>query len=141
MWSAEYQKEFSGVSVDSVWKAWTDIKNWPKWDSELETTTFEGKFEVGAQFQLRPKGGPNVNLEITELNQNKTFTDVTKFPLARMHDYHEITETPQGLILKSRIYVTGPLGWLWRRLVAQGVADGVPAQMESLVEYARKQKK
>jgi hypothetical protein len=33
--------------------------------------------------------------------------------------------------------VTGPLKWLWIKLVAQNVADTVPEEMENLVKLAR----
>lgn len=139
MWTSEYKKEFKGVSDEAIWKAWVDVNNWPQWDRELETTRLEGAFEEGARFLLRPKGGPNVTIEITKVAAPYVFEDVTKFPLARMHDYHEIEKTAEGILLKSRISVTGPLGWLWKRIVAQGVADGVPAQMEALVDYVKSQ--
>lgn len=138
MWSVEYQKEFKGIQADSVWNAWVDVNNWPKWDKELEKTLLEGPFEVGSKFLLKPKGGPNVIIEITEINPLKTFTDVTRFPLAEMYDFHEVIETENGVIIKSKISVTGVLGWLWRIIVAQGVADGVPNQLEELVNYVKK---
>lgn len=140
MWSFEYQKEFKDVSAESIWEAWTDVNNWPKWDSELERTTFQGNFQLGSEFQLKPKGGPNIKIEITEIDPLRTFTSATRFPLAWVYDYHEVVQTPIGVLLKSRISVTGPLGWLWRKLIAQGLAAGTPSQIESLVNYAKKQK-
>src|SRR5689334_22081774 len=106
MWKAEYQKEFS-VDARAIWDAWVDVNNWPKWDNEIESTNLRDPFIVGTKFQLKPKGGSNVTIEITEVNPLKTFTDVTKFPLAKMHDYHELKETSDGVIMRSCIWVTG----------------------------------
>ncbi|MEC7276309.1 MAG: hypothetical protein VXV96_08310 [Bdellovibrionota bacterium] len=138
MWSAEYQKEFIGIEVKSIWNAWVDVNNWPKWDKELEKTLLESPFEIGTKFLLKPKGGPNVTIEITEINPLKTFTAVARFPLAEMHNFHELIETENGLIIKSKISVTGALGWLWRIIVVQGVTDVVPKQLEELVNYVKK---
>jgi hypothetical protein len=141
MWVAKYAKEFKGVSAKAIWSAWADVNNWPKWDAELEKTILTGEFVAGSHFQLKPKGGPTVSIKIIEANPYRTFIDVTKFPLAKMIDYHEIQETSDGILLKSKISVSGPLSWLWKKIVAQGVAAGVPAQMEALVAYAQKQQR
>jgi hypothetical protein len=138
MWESSYEKKFAGVTAKEIWAAWEDVNSWSKWDREIEKTDMNDPFKVGTKFTLKPKGGPNVSIELTEVNPLRSFTDVTKFPLAKMYDYHEIKETQDALTLKSKITVTGPLSWLWRKIVAQGVASGVPAQMEALVSYAKK---
>jgi len=138
MWQVEYQKEFKGVTAKAVWEAWEDVNSWPQWDKELEKTSLTTSFTKGSKFRLKPKGGPNVTIEITEVTPLKTFTDITKFPLAVMHDHHELIETSDGVVIKNRLYVTGPLGWLWKKIVAQGVADGIPAQVEALIAYVQK---
>jgi hypothetical protein len=113
-----------------------DVNQWPSWDTELESTKLDTAFAPGARFKLRPKGGPNVSIELISVEPLVQFTDVTKFPLARMYDQHALEDTPEGLKIKNKIWVKGPLGWLWRRLVAQGVANGVPAQTDAVAAYA-----
>ncbi|KAF5298543.1 hypothetical protein FQR65_LT19601 [Abscondita terminalis] len=44
-----------------------------------------------------PKGGPKLKLGIVEATENKSFTDFTKFPLAKMYGEHTFEETPNGL--------------------------------------------
>jgi hypothetical protein len=140
MWESKYEKEFEGITVKAVWDAWVDVSSWPKWDSEIEETVMKRPFAVGTQFSLKPKGGPKVSIRLTEVTPLRSFTDVTTFPFAKMYDFHEINETLNGVVLKSKITVSGPLAWLWRKIVAQGVASGVPMQMEALVSYAKKSK-
>ncbi len=137
MWKAEFQKTYAGVSAEAIWSAWTDVNNWARWDLGLEHARMTVPFDVGSTFVLKPKGGPTVNIEIVESVPRVRFTDVTRFPLARMYDSHELEQTAAGLTIKSRIHVEGPLGWLWKRLVAADVASGVPAQTDALVEYVR----
>jgi hypothetical protein len=54
-----------------------------------------------------------------------------------MYDTHAMEETEEGLKLTNMLVVTGPLKWLWIKLVAQNVADTVPEEMENLVKLAR----
>jgi len=41
------------------------------------------------------------------------------------------------LKLINTLVVTGPLKWLWIKLVASNVANSVPEEMEALVTLAR----
>jgi hypothetical protein len=138
MWEAKYEKTFEGLGKEAIWSAWIDVNNWAEWDVELDYAKIQGAFAPGNKFFLKPKGGPRVSVELIAIKPLASFTDVTRFPFAKMFDRHELEETSGGLKIKSRISVEGPLGWLWAKIVARGVAAGVPAQMESLVAYARR---
>jgi hypothetical protein len=135
VWQKQYEKTFTGITRESIWSAWADVESWPKWDKELEFTQMSGPFKKGSKFILKAKGGPRVSIELTSVIPRSAFTDVTRFPLAKMCDVHEMEDTDEGLKLKSTIRVEGVLGWLWKRIVAQGVADGVPQQMEALTHF------
>jgi hypothetical protein len=142
MWQSNYEKIFPGLDRQAVWAAWADVNSWPQWDEELELTSLAGPFEEGAQFVLKPKGGPKVTIQIVFMKPHFAFTDVARFSMAKMYDIHEMEETPEGLKLKSSIRVEGWLGWLWKKIVAQGVAEGVPKQMEALASFVQaKQRK
>lgn len=140
MWQASYEKTYAGITREEVWAAWCDVNNWAAWDADLEFASLTGPFEAGANFVLKPKGGPQVKITLTEVVAGVRFTDIASFPLATMHDFHELEETPEGLTIRSRIWVTGPLSWVWRKLVAEGVAASVPVQVDALVDLIRRQK-
>lgn len=86
---------------------------------------------------LKPKGVNPVKIVLTEINEGQNFTDCTSFFGAKMYDTHAMEETVDGLKLTNKLVMTGPLKWLWIKLVAQNVADTVPKEMESLVQLAR----
>ena len=96
-----------------------------------------GPFEVGNFFMLKPKGVRAVKIEIIALKKGYEFTDCTTFFGAKMYDTHTLAETKDGLILSNKLVVTGPLKWLWIKLVAQNVAATVPDEMDALVALAR----
>lgn len=139
MWTRTYSKTFQGLKREDIWRIWTDINNWPAWHGDLDYCKLEGKFEVGNHFFLKPKGMKAVKIVLTEINEGYSFTDCTSFIGAKMYDTHAIEETADGLVLTNKLIVTGPLKWLWVRLVAQNVAASVPEETEALVKLARSQ--
>lgn len=139
MWSKTYSKTFQGIQKEDVWRIWTDVNSWSQWHGDLDYCKMEGSFEIGNHFMLKPKGMRAVKIILTEVNAGHSFTDCTSFPGAKMYDTHALEETTEGLKLTNTLVVTGPLKWLWIKLVAQNVANTVPAEMQSLVDLARTQ--
>lgn len=137
MWIRRYSKIFQDVNHKIIWALWTDVNNWPTFHDDLDYCKMEGDFKVGNHFMLKPKGVGAVKIVLTEVKEGRTFTDCTSFFGAKMYDTHTLEETPEGLKITNTIVVTGLLGWLWIKLVAQNVASTMPAQMEALVKSAR----
>ncbi len=137
MWIRTYSKIFQGIHRENIWRIWTDINHWPTWHGDLDYCKLDGHFEVGNHFFLKPRGVRPVKIMLTEISEGYYFTDCTSFLGAKMYDTHSMEETADGLKLTNKLVVTGPLKWLWVKLVAQNVADTVPEEMESLVKLAR----
>lgn len=137
MFIRKHSKTYSGIKAQDIWNIWTDVNNWSTWHGDLDYCKMEGKFEVGNHFYLKPKGVSPVKITLTEIEQEKSFTDCTEFFGAKMYDTHSLEETPEGLKLSNKLVVTGPLKWLWVLLVAKNVANSVPEEVESLVKLAK----
>jgi hypothetical protein len=135
MWQRTHRATFPGLRRAEVFAAWADVERWSEWDMGLEFARLSGPFEPGAKIRLKPKGGPEVGVEILTVDAERGFTDVTRFFLARMVDQHELRETPEGLELTSTLSMNGPLAALWVLLVGKGVAASAPEQMRSLCRY------
>lgn len=138
MWIRSHSKVYQDVTKEDIWRIWTDVNNWAKWHGDLDYCKMEGLFHVGNHFMLKPKNAPAVKIQLTDIEEGKQFTDCTKFFGAKMYDTHSMTETSGGLRLSNKLVVTGPLKWLWIKLVAKNVADTVPDEMDSLVKLAMK---
>jgi hypothetical protein len=78
-----------------------------------------------------------VRIELVDVQAPSRFVDVTHFPLARMVDTHELVETEEGLEIRNSLRMEGPLAFVWRKLVGEGVAKSLPEQTARLVEHAR----
>lgn len=137
MWVRTYSKVFKDIKKENIWQIWTDVNHWPKWHGDLEYCKLEGAFVVGNYFMLKPKGVKAFKIQLTHIEEGKKFTDCTPFFGAKMYDTHELEETSDGLRLINTLVVTGPLRFLWVKLVAQNVANSVPKEMEALVELAK----
>lgn len=137
MWTRIYSKTFQGIKKQDIWRIWTDVNNWPTWHGDLDYCKIEGPFEVGNYFMLKPKGMNAVKIRLTEISDGQHFTDCTTFWGAKMFDTHSMEETTEGLKLSNKLVVTGPLKWLWIKLVAEHVANTTSLEMESLVKLAR----
>ncbi len=141
MWTRSFQKVYPDLKKEDIWPLWTDINQWPAWHGDLDYCKLEGAFEVGKHFMLKPKGISAVKIVLTAIEEGRSFTDCTSFFGAKMYDTHAMIETPEGLLLSNTLVVSGPLQWLWVKLVAQNVADTVPQELEALVALARVRRK
>lgn len=137
MWVREYSKTYQGIKKEDIWQIWTDVNNWPKWDRELEYCKTEAPFIKGSRFALKPLGGPKVEIILSHVTPNKKFTVYCKFFGATMYDDHELEDTAHGLLIRNTITVTGLLSFIWWQIVAKKVANSIPKQMETLVEFAK----
>lgn len=137
MWSKSYSVVTKDVTGQQMWKLFADVNHWHTWDTGIEFARMEGRFEKGNFFTLRPKGGPNVKIELLETIENEMFLDVTRFPLAKMYDQHTFERTPDGLRITNTITVTGLLGFFWRKVVAQKIVDNLPADVQQQIRAAK----
>lgn len=139
MWTKFHSKVYPNIKKEDVWKIWADVDHYTQWHDDLDYCRLHGKFLVGSYFMLKPKGAPEVKVEITQLIENVKFVDCTRFFGAKMVDIHELEETMDGLRIKNTIQVDGFLSFLWVQLVAKKVAGSAEKEMDALVKLLRTQ--
>lgn len=126
------------ATKEQMWKLFSNVNDWHHWDVGIEFAKMNGEFKKGNHFILKPKGGPKVKIELVETTENHSFTDYTKFPLAKMYGTHKFEDTMEGLKVTTTMKVEGVLSFLWIKLVAKGIVDALPKEMESQIKYASK---
>jgi hypothetical protein len=136
MWQKSYST-VTDVPSAQLWAVVADISNWAAWHEDIESTQITGLPQPGAEFQLKAKAAPVVKLIIEKFAPPHRFVDLTQFPLAQMRTIHEFSETATGTEIKITVQVWGILGWLWRKIVAQGIVDGLAIQTQLFIERAR----
>ncbi|MHB8357103.1 MAG: SRPBCC family protein [Vulcanimicrobiaceae bacterium] len=137
MWSKTYSQRIRGVPAEKVWKIWTDVNRWHTWQADIEYAKLDGEFKVGKTFELKPRGAPRVSIQIVKVEPGRQFTDLTRFPGARMFGRHEFITYGDELEIRTTMSIEGPLSFLWKKIVAESVADGMPKQTGALIERAR----
>lgn len=138
MWSKSHSVVTKEATKEQMWKLFAEVNNWHKWDTGIDYAKMEGKFEKGNHFELKPKGGPSVQIHLVETIENRKFVDFTKFPLAKMYGEHTFEETANGLKITTTMKVEGLLSFLWVKLVAKNIADGLEKEMPEQIKYASK---
>jgi len=138
MWTRSHSIVTTEATKEQMWKLFADVNNWHTWDKGIEFAKMEGKFEKGNHFLLKPKGGPKLTIKLIEAIENVRFIDCTKFPLSKMYGEHQFEETPQGLKITTTMKVEGLFAFLWIKLVAKGIVDGLPNEMQSQIKAASK---
>lgn len=138
MWTKSCSIITKEATKEQLWKLFADVNHWHVWDTEIEYASIEGKFEKGNHFILKPKKGPKVKIELVETIENKKFVDLTRFPLAKMYGEHIFEETSDGLKVTTTMTVKGMLGFLWVKIVAQGIVNALPTEMQHQVKLAGK---
>jgi hypothetical protein len=138
MWTKSHSIVTKDVTKEQLWNLFADVNQWHTWDEGVEYAKMDGKFEKGNHFLLKPKGGPKVKIQLLETEVNRKFVDLTRFPLAKMYGEHIFEDTHDGLKITTTMKVEGPLGFLWRKIVAQGIVDSLPSEMENQIKVASK---
>ena len=137
MWSKSFSKRIKGLNADQIWNVWIDVNQWDKWQDDIEYAKLEAEFKPGNTFLLKPKGGPKVKIEILRVEENINFTDLTRFPLTTMTGSHDFIQRGDELEIKTTMTVKGPLSFVWRKIVAEGIVNGLADQTEKLLERSR----
>jgi uncharacterized protein YndB with AHSA1/START domain len=132
-----YSTTITDLSAKRVWSVWSDVDQWHCWQDDIEFARLDGRFQSGSTFKFKPKGGPTMDIELTRVEPNAAFTDLTRFPLARMLDSHELIERDGALEVRTTISLSGPLAFLWRKLVVDRIVSDLPHQTERLLQRAR----
>ena len=134
-------KVVEGISKESIFGFWADVNNWARWNDDIESAELHGEFKEGSFFTLDLKNAQKVKIELLEVEQNRSFTDLTKFPLAKMYGIHKIVEKDGKIELVATIKIEGILSFLWTKIVAQGVADSLGSDMDKMIKLIENEKK
>ena len=136
MWSSHHTI-VTDVAKEAIWQIWADVDNWRLWDEAVEACELSGEFKTGARFTLKPVGGPAVAGVVTDCQPNRSFADVTSLPLAKMEFVHELVDVAGGVQLTHGVNISGPLSFVWARVIGKKTVAGLPSAMNNLVRLAK----
>jgi hypothetical protein len=123
-----------------IWNLWSDVTSWAKWDPDVEHCQLkQGSFQQGAKALLKPRGGPKVNVEITECIPHQKFVSHSLLPLTTLVFHHEITPQPSGeTLITHRIEFHGLLAPFFYFVMGRGIVKGLPQALNNLSRLAER---
>lgn len=130
--------EAKGLTLAQVWAVVAEPSTWSRWNPGVASARLLSKeFATGGRFELKPAGGPSVQIELVSVEAPAAFTDCTQFPLAKMYGIHTHEAIEGGVRMTVTMRLEGPLAWLWYRLVAKGIVEKLPSEMAQLESFCR----
>ena len=137
MWMEEFALE-TKAAKEKIWSLWTDVKNWNKWDDSVEYASLNGNFENGTRGALKTLNGPRSAFVLTDCVENKSFTSRSKLPLCTMDFIHELAEENNGIKVRHRIKIYGPLEFVFKNVIGKNAAKNMPIAVKKLIDSAEK---
>ena len=121
---------------EKIWAAWTDVKRWPEWDTELASASLEGSFALGAKGKLKPKRGAASDFTIWELMPGESYAFTTRLPLCALKVRRHLTRKDGGAYFTHEVSFVGPLSTVFANLLGRRYREALPVIMENLRNIA-----
>ncbi|MGV6839089.1 MAG: SRPBCC family protein [Planktomarina sp.] len=128
------------ASKETIFAHYADVANWPVWDKEVKAVTLGG-LHVGSAGSLQPRSGPRAKIMISELTPNTSFTVTSKLPLCKMQFGHELTSMGEATKATHSVGFSGPLAFLFRRLIGRKIERTLPTTLWGLKEVSEQNPK
>jgi hypothetical protein len=110
------------------------MATWPEWNLDTEWVRLDGPFETGSRGVLKPKGGPKVKFVIESLVPDRQFVDVSLLVGARLTFRHTVEQLQEGgCRVHVTVTMTGPLRWLWFKILGSGLQTTLQPDLDRLV--------
>lgn len=121
---------------EAVFAVMTDINNWPQWDLDLAAAAHDGSpLRPGSGFSITPKGNKPVAMRVEAIAAPGLFVDQAKLPGGCIRGVHRLESVPGGTRLIHEVSTSGPLAWLWDRIITRDIGAGLAEQAARLGAY------
>lgn len=137
MWKKEIIIE-TEATKEQIWKVWSDVQNWNKWDNEVKSSEIKGKFEQGTIGILKPKNGPKSKFKLEYVNYPIEFISRSSLPLAKMDVTHKLTEINGKLFLTHGVEIRGVTSFLFSKIIGKKIIEELPKALRNLSKMAEK---
>jgi uncharacterized protein YndB with AHSA1/START domain len=108
MWQYEHSVKTT-AATDAVWRVWSDVTAWPRWNDSIETITIHGPFQAGTTFTMTPSEDEPIRMRLTEIVTGKLFTDEMDGGDITVRTVHRLEPAAAGRTrITYRTEITGP---------------------------------
>jgi hypothetical protein len=124
----------STAPASAFFAKWIDHSSWPEWSPDTEWVTLDGPVALGAKGELKPAGGPRVKFTVSHYVEGKRYADSSRFPGATLVFDHSAESGDDSTVLRANATMSGPLAFLWARIIGPGFSASVPDDLDRLVK-------
>jgi hypothetical protein len=128
----------TSASPEKVWSILTDVKNWKNWEIWLREADLEGEFGPDAVGVLVPENGPKARFRVTNFKPDFTYTLKARLPFAQLNIRRLIGYHNRKTWLQNEIWMEGPLGRFWWKLLGKDYRQVLSAEMDHVKALAEK---
>lgn len=122
-----------------MWRIWTNVADWPRWDTALVSASLDGPFILHGCGRLVSRGGPPSPFVITQIDPGQSYTFTTRLPLAQLNVRRTLAETSAGTQFTHDVSFTGPLGWMFGLILGRRFRAMLPSVMERIRQIAEQE--
>ena len=134
--SFSYRNELlTSATPAALWRLYSDVSTWPRWDGAFEAVTLDGPFAEGSSGTLKLHGQEPLTFKITEVTPERGFVDETEIPGGVVRFRHRIEPAEGGQVrLTHEVEIEAPQP-IAEQLGAK-ITAGVPHTMAGLAALA-----
>jgi uncharacterized protein YndB with AHSA1/START domain len=119
-----------------VWKVWTDVPNWPRWDPSKEMVRLDGPFAPGTSGWAKQRGNLGGTFTITAVEPDKRWTSECPVPLGKIVFDHLIEpRAGGGVTVTKTVEVHGGFAPLFRVMLAAKMRADITRSFTALGQY------
>ena len=122
----------STAPASAFFARWIDHDTWGAWSPDTDWVRVDGPVALGAMGVIKPTGGPKTRFTISALDPDREYTDTSYLPGARLVFQHLVAEGGVTT-LDVAVSISGPLAWLWARVMGAGFRESTQADLDRLV--------
>ena len=136
MWEYEYSVETT-AAPEALWRHWSDVAAWPKWNQGIEEIQIDGPFAVGTTFTMTPPGEEPITLRLVEIVPQERFTDemdAGDFVVRTMHRLEPAGAGTTRVVYRTEL--TGPAADQVGPQIGPAITADFPEVLAGLVKLA-----
>ena len=136
VWRLEYTERTS-ASPQRIWSWYLDHRSAPSWDPLIAEIRPDGPIAIGIGGSNKPRFGPPVRFTYTEVTEDRSYTEVSHAPGARMAFTHLLIRDGDATVVTHGLECEGPLTPLYRLLLGRSYRKGMPEALTGLLRLAQ----
>ncbi len=109
----------SNAPASAVWARWVKPERWPEWDPRLRSAAAKETLAEGVEVRVRMKRGGTVRQRVTAFEDGSRLVTEYSLPGARVGHEHLVEARGPGCSVTHRLYVDGPMSWLWTMMLGR----------------------